>query len=63
LYVGDRTAGPIFVSSTGRRMNRHAADRTVKRLARWVLPATLDEDDRDIFDEDRVESRVLVGFR
>jgi integrase/recombinase XerD len=34
LYVGERFAGPIFVSATGSRLNRHAADRTVKRLAR-----------------------------
>ena len=34
LYVGERTVGPIFVSAAGTRMNRHAADRTVKRLAR-----------------------------
>jgi integrase/recombinase XerD len=34
LYIGDRAAGPIFVGATGQRLTRHAADRTVKRLAR-----------------------------
>ena len=34
LYVGDRGAGPIFVTATVQRMNRHVADRAVKRLAR-----------------------------
>jgi integrase len=34
LYVGERTVGPIFVTADGRRMDRSAADRTVKRLAR-----------------------------
>ncbi len=34
LYVGERTSGPIFLSDDGRRMDRSAADRIVKRLAR-----------------------------
>jgi integrase/recombinase XerD len=34
LYVGERTLGPIFVAVDRHRMNRAAADRTVKRLAR-----------------------------
>lgn len=34
LYIDGRTAGPIFLGEHGQRMDRHAADRTVKRLAR-----------------------------
>ena len=34
LYIGERTSGPIFVGAKGERMDRYAADRTVKRLAR-----------------------------
>ncbi len=34
LYIGERTTGPIFLGAHGDRMDRHAADRTVKRLAR-----------------------------
>ena len=34
LYIGERTTGPIFLGAHGTRMDRHAADRTVKRLAR-----------------------------
>jgi site-specific recombinase XerD len=34
LYVGERAAGPILLGARGARMDRHAADRTVKRLAR-----------------------------
>ena len=34
LYLGERTGGPIFLTHDGRRMDRSAADRTVKRLAR-----------------------------
>jgi site-specific recombinase XerD len=34
LYVGERAVGPIFITADGRRMDRSAADRTVKRLAR-----------------------------
>ena len=33
-YLGDRTTGPIFVTSTGRRMDGPAAWRLVRRLAR-----------------------------
>ena len=34
LYIGERVVGPIFLGLDGRRMDRYAADRTVKRLAR-----------------------------
>ena len=34
LYIATRTVGPIFLGAQGARMDRHAADRTVKRLAR-----------------------------
>src|SRR4030095_8621210 len=34
LYVGERVHGAIFVTAAGGRMDRSAADRTVKRLAR-----------------------------
>ena len=34
LYIGERATGPIFLGAAGRRMDRYAADRTVKRLAR-----------------------------
>jgi site-specific recombinase XerD len=34
LYIGERASGPIFVGAAGARMDRYAADRTVKRLAR-----------------------------
>ena len=34
LYLGERTTGPIFVGANGQRMDRYAADRTVKRLAK-----------------------------
>ena len=34
LYIGERTTGPIFVGAKGGRMDRYAADRMVKRLAR-----------------------------
>jgi integrase len=34
LYIGERTTGPIFLGSYGQRMDRHAADRAVKRIAR-----------------------------
>ncbi len=33
LYIGERTSGPIFLGAKGGRMDRYAADRTVKRLA------------------------------
>ncbi len=33
LYIGERTSGPIFLGAKGERMDRYAADRTVKRLA------------------------------
>ena len=34
LYIDGRSTGPIFLGEHGQRMDRHAADRTVKRLAR-----------------------------
>jgi integrase len=34
LYIGERCTGPIFVAASDLRMDRYAADRTVKRLAR-----------------------------
>ncbi len=34
LYIGERMSGPIFLGAKGGRMDRYAADRTVKRLAR-----------------------------
>jgi site-specific recombinase XerD len=34
LYIDERTTGPIFLGATGQRMDRYAADRTVKRLAK-----------------------------
>ena len=34
LYIGERTTGPIFLGAKGGRMDRYAADRTGKRLAR-----------------------------
>jgi site-specific recombinase XerD len=34
LYLGERTSGPLFLGALGGRMDRCAADRTVKRLAR-----------------------------
>jgi integrase len=34
LYLGERTSAPIFLGAGGNRMDRYAADRTVKRLAR-----------------------------
>jgi len=33
-YIGERSCGPIFLGAHGARMDRHAADRTVKRLAK-----------------------------
>jgi integrase/recombinase XerD len=33
-YVGDRTEGPLFVTATGARIDRHAVFRLVRRLAR-----------------------------
>ena len=33
LYIGERSTGPIFLATNGGRMDRYAADRTVKRLA------------------------------
>jgi integrase/recombinase XerD len=33
-YLGDRTSGPIFVTTTGRRMDQPEAWRMVRRIAR-----------------------------
>ena len=33
-YIGERHTGPIFLSNGGKRMDRHAAARTVRRIAR-----------------------------
>jgi integrase/recombinase XerD len=33
LVIGDRTRGPIFLAASGRRMDRHAATRIVRRVA------------------------------
>ncbi len=41
-YIGERTSGPIFLGSYGQRMDRHAADRAVKRIARRAgIPKTI----------------------
>ena len=34
LYIAERATGPIFLGAKEGRMDRYAADRTVKRLAR-----------------------------
>jgi integrase/recombinase XerD len=34
LYIDERTTGPIFLGANGLRMDRYAADRTVKRLSK-----------------------------
>ena len=34
LYIEERTTGPIFLGANGQRMDRYAADRAVKRLAK-----------------------------
>jgi len=34
LYLAERSTGPVFLGAKGARMDRYAADRTVKRLAR-----------------------------
>ena len=34
LAIGDRLEGPIFVDSAGKRLDRHAAGRIVRRIAR-----------------------------
>lgn len=34
LAVGERAEGPIFVGDDGRRLDRHAAGRIVRRLAK-----------------------------
>jgi len=34
LAIGERTGGPIFLASDGRRLDRHGAGRIVRRVAR-----------------------------
>ena len=34
LYIDERATGPIFLGANGQRMDRYAADRTVKRLSK-----------------------------
>jgi integrase/recombinase XerD len=34
LAIGDRVGGPVFLADSGRRMDRHAASRMVRRVAR-----------------------------
>jgi integrase/recombinase XerD len=34
LAIGDRPGGPVFLAASGRRMDRHAASRIVRRVAR-----------------------------
>jgi integrase/recombinase XerD len=47
LAVGERTAGPLFVTADGRRLDRHGATRIVRRvtrragIAKHVSPHTL----------------------
>jgi integrase len=36
LAVGERCDGPIFVGPNGARIDRHAAGRIVRRIARWA---------------------------
>jgi integrase/recombinase XerD len=38
-YVGDRVGGPLFVTATGRRWQRSEVWRTLRRLARVVVPS------------------------
>ena len=47
LAIGERTEGPVFLAADGRRLDRHAAGRIVRRTARssgigkLVTPHTL----------------------
>jgi len=47
LAIGERTEGPVFLAADGRRLNRHAAGRIVRRtaqhagIAKTVTPHTL----------------------
>jgi integrase/recombinase XerD len=34
LAIGERTDGPVFLAPDGRRLDRHGAERTVRRIAR-----------------------------
>ena len=41
-YVGDRTTGPLFITSSGARWHRSEAWRTLRRLARTAVPEKAD---------------------
>jgi integrase len=34
LAIGERTGGPVFLAADGRRLDRHGADRIVRKVAR-----------------------------
>jgi hypothetical protein len=34
LAIGERTGGPVFLAADGRRLDRHAAGRIVRKTAR-----------------------------
>ena len=34
LAIGERTGGPLFVAADGRRLDRHGAERIVRKTAR-----------------------------
>jgi len=34
LAIGERSDGPVFLAPDGRRLDRHGAGRTVRRIAR-----------------------------
>jgi integrase/recombinase XerD len=34
LAIGERTEGPLFITGDGRRLDRHGADRIVRRVTR-----------------------------
>ena len=42
MYIDERTTGPIFPGANGQRIDRYAADRTVKRLSKrsGITPPT-----------------------
>jgi integrase/recombinase XerD len=41
LVIGERTEGPVFLAADGRRLDRHAAGRIVRRTARGAGTAKL----------------------
>ncbi len=67
LYIDERTTGPIFLGAKGERMDRYAADRTVKRLAD-VQEAASHADSRTTMRYDnprklhRTRAKVQVGW-